>query len=425
MRQSILPKVSVAVFALMIAIASLSCSSVANSKPSPIPRPKEQSVNSVARPVNPKLIAANTQFGFKLFSEILKKNKQDNIFVSPSSVAIALSMTYNGAEGETKAAMAKALQLQGLTIEELNRANANLKASLEKADPSVQLAIANSLWADRDISFNPDFMQRNRTFYNAEVTTLSFADPATPQRINSWVNQKTRGKINQIVDRVSPDQAMFLINAIYFKGQWTEKFEQQKTQERPFFLANGSQKRHPLMQQNGKYRYYETDQFQAVSLPYGKERLSFYVFLPKEKLNLSAFYKNLTAENWQTWMQSFSQREGSIQLPKFKLSYDVDLKDALSALGMATAFDASKADFSKLSSATTKIDQVKHKTFVEVNEEGTEAAAVTSVGIVATSVQIEQKPFEMIVNRPFFCAIRDNQTGEILFMGAINNPRQG
>jgi serine protease inhibitor len=416
--------------AILATIVTLtSCAGVAGSRTQTPPKQEVKQPVPVAqvkqtRPVNSKFVEAKTRFGFKLFSEILKEDRQKNVFVSPSSVALALAMTYNGAGGETKQAMANALELQGMTLEEVNQANANLKQVLQDADPKVQLSIANSLWASQEISFNPDFIRRNESFYDAKVETVDFRNPAAPEQINNWVKESTRGKISQIVDKINPDQAMFLLNAIYFKGNWTEKFNKSQTQERPFYLADGTQKNHPLMKQNGKYSYYETDKFQAVSLPYGNERLSFYVFLPKSKAGLPEFEKSLNAQNWQTWMTQFRKRQGSIQIPRFKMSYDVDLNGVLSALGMQVAFDANNANFSGLSSAKTKIDQVKHKTFVEVNEEGTEAAAVTSVGIMPTSIQIGQEPFNLVVDRPFFCAIRDNQTGEILFMGSIVNPEQ-
>jgi serine protease inhibitor len=372
--------------------------------------------------VDPKLVAANQQFGFKLFSEILKQDQGKNVFVSPASVAIALDMVYNGASGKTQTAMAQALQLNGMSLEDLNRANVDLKQVLENPDPEVQLAIANSLWARQGIPFQPDFMQRNQQFYGAELTNLNFSDAKSPDIINSWVKQNTRGKINQIVETLDPDDVLFLINAIYFKGDWTRPFDQQKTAQRPFYLTNGTQKSHAMMSQSGEYRYYETEQFQAVSLPYGqKRRLNLIIILPKRSSSLSAFYQELNPENWQQWVGQLRNRQGSIQVPRFKLEYDIELKRALSALGMAAAFDPAEANFSGISSIPTRIDQVKHKTFVEVNEAGTEAAAVTSIGIRATSA-MPSEPFKMVVDRPFFCAIRDNQTGSLLFMGSIVEP---
>ncbi len=373
-------------------------------------------------PVDAKLVDANTKFGFKLFSEILKQDSKQNVFVSPTSVAIALSMAYNGASGETQQAMAKALELQGMSLQDINQANETLKASLENADPAIQLSIANSLWAKQGITFKPDFIQTNKQFYSAKVTELDFAKPDASSIINNWVKENTRGKINQIVGQLQPSDVLFLINAIYFKGNWTKQFDKSQTTEKPFYLSDGTQKKHPMMSQSGKYRYYENETFQAVTLPYGKGRLSLYVFLPRKNTNLDTFQQQLTLENWQQWINQFGMRQGSIQLPRFKFDYDIQLNSALKALGMESAFSAG-ANFSNMTSASVAIDEVKHKTFVEVNEEGTEAAAATSVGMVLTSVRVPQEPFQMIVDRPFFCAIRDNQSGTVLFMGSIKEPK--
>ena len=393
----------------------------ATATPQPTQSPQQVAMQKPSA-VDPKLVTANTKFGFKLFSEVLKQDGKQNVFVSPSSVAIALAMTYNGASGATQQQMAKALELQGMSLNELNRANANLKALLENPDSGVQLAIANSLWARQGTPFKPAFIQRNRDFYGAQITELDFAAPESVATINNWVKENTRGKISQIVDGLKPDDVMFLINAIYFKGTWTKAFEKSETTNKPFYLSNGRQKRHPTMAQTGSYKYYENNQFQAVSLPYGKERVSMYLFLPKKTSSLAGFTKTLTAENWQQWMGRFRRQPGSVQVPRFKLEYDVELKKALSALGMSIAFDANKATFDELSTASTKIDQVKHKTFVEVNEEGTEAAAATSIGMVTTAAPTSN-PFQMNVDRPFFVAIRDHKTGTVLFMGTIVDPK--
>ncbi len=393
--------------------------SLLNSQKPESPRLNAQLPNAA---VDSKVVAANTKFGFKLYKEILKQDSNKNVFVSPTSVAIALSMTYNGASGETQQAMAKALELQGITLPTVNQANNALKASLENADSEVQLSIANSLWAKQGVTFKPDFMERNRQFYGAKVTELDFANADATRTINNWVKENTRGKIDQVVDQLKPDDVLFLINAIYFKGNWTKKFDQNQTAERPFYLSNGTQKQHPMMSQSGKYRYYENETFQAVSLPYGKGRLSLYVFLPRENNSLDAFQQQLAVENWQQWMNQFRMRNGSIQLPRFKFDYDIQLNNALKVLGMESAF-SDGADFSNMTSASVAINEVKHKTFVEVNEEGTEAAAVTSVGVALTSAQMPEEPFQMVVNRPFFCAIRDNQTGTVLFMGSLREPK--
>lgn len=384
-----------------------------------VPRSESPAQKSVLP--DTKLILANTKFGFKLFEEVLKQENNKNVFISPASVAIALDMTYNGANGSTQQAMAKALELQGLSLQEINYSNAALKQLLENSDPEIQLNIANSLWANQGVKFNPDFIKKNQDFYQAKVTNLNFQDPNSVSKINNWVSESTRGRIDKIVEKIEPDQVLFLLNAIYFKGKWTNEFDKQQTVQQPFYLTSGTQKQHPMMSQKGKYKYYENEQFQAASLPYGKDgKFSFYVFLPKKNSNLKSFYENLNAENWEKWISQFSLREGLIRLPRFKMDYEITLNTALEALGMGEAF-TNQADFSQMGQ-NFQISEVKHKTFVEVNEEGTEAAATTSVGVTAVSATFNQQPFQMIVDRPFFCAIRDNQTGSILFMGAILDP---
>ncbi len=315
--------------------------------------------------------------------------------------------------------MAAGLEIQDLSLAELNQANAALASSLQSADPAVQLKIANSLWGRQEVAFKPDFLQRNREFYNAAITSLDFANPSSIGQINDWVSQNTAGKIPEIIDRLDPQQVLFLINAVYFKGNWTTQFDPAQTQAQPFYQLDGSQKQHPLMSQQGRYRYYETDQFQAISLPYGNRRLSMYVFLPRPASSLGALTGSLSAATWENWMGQFRSREGQIQLPKFSFEYETSLNEALQVLGMTSIFQ--NADFANLSDLETEVDQVKHKTFIEVNEVGTEAAAVTSVGVRVTSVD-PIPPFQMRVDRPFFCAIRDDETGTILFMGTVMNP---
>lgn len=366
------------------------------------------------------ITAAQTRFGFKLFSQ-LQQNPPQNLSISPMSVAIALSMLYNGATGTTQQAMATALELEGMSVEDLNQANAALKASLEDADPKVQLAIANSLWGRTGFEFKPDFLQQSQTFYNAAVTSLDFDSPDAPAQINDWVSQNTAGKIPQIIDQIDPAEVLFLINAVYFNGTWTMPFDPDQTRQAAFYLPDGSTQQQPMMGQQGYYAYFETDQFQAVSLPYGNQRFSMYVFLPRPESSLLAFQQTLTAEDWDTWISQFSRRKGFIQLPKFKIEYEASLNQALQAMGMGVAFAAGQAEFANLSDRETVISEVKHKTFIEVNESGTEAAAVTSVGVATTSLDPNQ-PFQMLVDRPFFYAIRDHQTGSLLFMGSIMNP---
>ena len=417
--------------AVLSALALIGCSSVTHSNVATNNKPsnsnvavEDQNNKSSGDALDSRLVAGNERFGFKLFAEVTKQDAGKNVFISPASVGLALAMTYNGAEGETKQAMSRSLEAQGMSLDELNRAYAQLKAALESPDPKVQLNIANSLWAKKSITFKPDFIQRDKQFYDAEVTSLDFNDPAAAATINSWVADKTKGKIDKIVDQIDAQSILFLINAIYFKGKWTLEFDKAKTKEDTFTTGSGHQKRHPLMQQSGKYNYYEDKTFQAVSLPYGGGRVSMYVFLPKTGTSLDDFQKNLTASNWDAWMKEFVQTQGDISVPRFRVEYEIGLNEALKALGMGIAFDPARANFTGMvqTSENAFISRVKHKTFAEVNEEGTEAAAVTSVEMRVTSAMRPPKTFRMIIDHPFFFAIRDNKTGTMLFMGSIVDP---
>ena len=371
------------------------------------------------------LIAATTRFAFKLYSQVVGQNRDVNVFLSPASVALALAMAYNGAVGETRQAIAAALELGELDPEEVNHAAGAVLQELEHLDPRARLAIANSLWVNQDVILEPAFVERNREVYRAELAGLNFADPRSVAVINAWVREHTHGKIERIIEQIDASAILFLINAIYFKGDWTWQFDRKQTRDAPFTLLDGRQKLHPMMRQSGSYPYYEGDGFQAISLPYGAGRLSMYIFLPAPRSSLDALNRHLGSTRWNTWMRRFRKTEGSIALPRFKLEYEVTLNEALKALGMGVAFDPRRADFSAMCAHTAQkvyLNEVRHKTFVEVNEEGTEAAAVTSAGMVLAAFT-PSRSFHMVVDRPFFCAIRDNQTGLILFMGAIVEPQ--
>ncbi|MGB3510171.1 MAG: serpin family protein [Microcoleaceae cyanobacterium] len=373
--------------------------------------------------ISMKLVSANNRFAFQLFSEILKSEADKNIFISPSSIAIALSMTYNGAEGKTKDAMAKTLNFQGMSLEEVNQANKQLGMLLDSLNPEVKLDIANSIWMKEGVSFKPDFIQSNQNFYDSKVSEVDFDHPQAPTIINNWVNENTNGKIDKIIEQLEPDSVMVLLNAIYFKGNWEQKFSESDTKQQPFTMADGTQKQHPIMFQSSRCLYYEDENFQGVSLPYGEGRVSMYIFLPREEVGLEGFYQVLNEKNWENWMLEFDYYKVNLGLPKFTAEYELTLNDVLKSLGMEIAFDKRAADFSGMRPTPPElyIDEVKHKTFVEVNEEGTEAGATTSVTMGIRSVEIS---VDMLVNRPFFFAIRDNDSGSILFMGEITNPEQ-
>ncbi len=383
----------------------------------------EQGIAAPVEELDNRLVQANNDFGFNLFRELTQAKPETNIFISPASVLTALVMTYNGAEGETRSAMEETLLLQGMTMAKVNNLFADLLTILGNPDPKVELAMANSLWAREGVDFNEGFLQRNRDYFGAEVNTLDFSNAGAADLINNWVKEQTHNKIDGIVNPpINPDTILFLINAIYFKGAWSEPFDPETTHKIPFHLPDGTEKQHPVMFRGDDFRCLENELFEAVSLPYGEnERISMYVFLPAEGVTLEQLYAYMDTANWEKWLGSFSTMAGDIGLPRFKFVYETSLNDALTALGMGNAFDGSSADFSGMRPIPPRlvISEVKHKTFIEVNEEGTEAAAVTSVEVGMTAMPDQ---FTMIVDRPFFFTIVDDLTGTILFMGSITEP---
>ncbi len=385
---------------------------------------KEDPVKRAAKDYNLK--AEDSGFAFGLFGQVMDEDYGENIVLSPLSAKLALAMAYNGAAGETEEAMAEVLELEDMSLQEVNAQLGNLMLSLEQADEDVLLEIANSMWANQDFALNQDFVERCRDSYDAEVANLDFSDPESPGVINGWVKEKTHDKIEEIVGDLYPELALILINAVYFNAKWKVPFEESNTEDGDFHLLDGSTIAVPLMRRWGEFSYYEDEGLQVVSLPYGEEsggRLSMFVVLPQEGAGYAEFLASLSEAAWEQWMEMLDERDGELALPRFKVEYEKELSDPLKAMGMQPAFEGGLEDvFASLGGEKAYISKVLQKTYIDVNEEGTEAAAATSVEMEATAVMPEEVPFEMIVDRPFFFAIRDNQTGAILFMGSIVDP---
>ena len=373
-----------------------------------------------------QLVAANNQFAFAFFGALAARAGPDsNLFVSPVSIAMALGMTVNGAAGTTRDSMLHALQLSGLSMDEVNRGYRSVIDLLRGLDSGVEFTLANSIWARAGYSFGAAFLDDARTYFDATVRTLDFAAPTAAQTINDWVNAQTRGKIPEIVDSPIPrDVIMYLINAIYFKGSWTQQFDRALTRDAPFTLRGGGTVIAPMMSHRdaAPARYYAGDGVTIVDLPYGGRAWSMTIVLPRTAADIDSLVAGLTQERWDGWMAALDTGGVLVTMPKFTLRYDRELRDVLSTLGMGIAFYRDLADFTRLIPADRAyISKVKHKTFVDVYEEGTEAAAVTSVEI-SRVVCCSGGPPHVIVDRPFLVAIRERLSGTILFLGRVMNP---
>jgi len=368
-----------------------------------------------------KLVQSSNDFGFNLFKEVVREDTSQNIFISPLSVSMALGMTVNGANGETERAMKATLGFGEMDLKSMDESYRSLIAYLLQADTKVIFGLANSIWYRNTFHFEPSFFDITQKYFGAEVRSLNFNDPESVGIINNWVDQNTNGKIKKILDGIDPAEVMFLINAIYFKGTWTYQFKKEATQDANFFLPDGSTTTVKMMNQSGNYDYFETDQFQAIDLPYGDRAFGMTIFLPKHGLSLDSLISEMNPQTWVSWMAQFEKKKGGILLPKFTLKYKIKLNNVLKTLGMGIAF-SDKADFTRMSkNGGLTISYVKHKTFAKVDEEGTEAAAVTVVAIRYTSVGGDEG-FQMIVNRPFLCVIREHNSNALIFMGKITHP---
>ncbi len=369
-----------------------------------------------------RVLGGHSRFAFHLLKKTCGSGEPKNLFISPLSVSVALAMTYNGASAKTADEMADVLGFAGISVDELNRSMGDLAAALEKADSAVQLTVANSLWSRKGFQFHADFLERNKAFYHAETASLDFSDPGAPRVINRWVEDATRWLIDRIVDTISRETVLYLINAIYFKGSWQVAFDPAVTRDGVFRLAGGREKTVPIMSRSGSFKYAEDAGLQVLRLPYGAGRMGMYVFLPSKADGLSGLVGSLDDRMFIEWMSRLATRNGDVSIPRFKIEYECGLAEALKAMGMRDAFNPSTADFSKMSDGDLFISEVKHKAVVDVNEEGTEAAAVTSVEMRATSIEQPKDYFSFVADRPFFFVIRDDATGSILFMGALYDP---
>jgi serpin B len=371
------------------------------------------------------VVAGNNQFAFDLYA-LLAKN-QGNLFLSPASLSTALAMTYAGARGPTADEMAKTLHFP-LDQKQLHPALAALLRAwkAEGKQRGYQLSVANALWGQKGFGFLPDFVTLTRANYGAGLVEVDFAGNAALARktINEWVEKQTQDKIQELFQPgvLNADTRLVLTNAIYFKGDWAKPFQKQQTQADAFHLSAGQKIKVPLMHRTGDYHYLDGGTFQALELPYVGNDLSMVVLLPRQRDGLADLEKTLSAARLAEWLPRLQKRQVAVALPKFKMTGEFQLNQVLAGSGMPSAFDKDRADFTGMNGTGPRlfITVVVHKTFVDVNEEGTEAAAATGVGISLTSVPLLQT---FRADHPFVLVIRDTRTGSILFLGRVVNPQ--
>lgn len=371
-----------------------------------------------------EMVRSDQSFAFNFLSFVYAEEsaEENNSFmISPLSLSMALAMTMNGADGETKSVMLEALKLKGFSDEEINSYYKKLREALLSTDPSTKLSIANSIWTNQNVVIKDEFVGKNRDYFNSSVESVNFSDRKTAGLINDWASKNTNGLIKKVIESTSSDDLMYLLNAIYFKGMWVSEFNRSNTHPKPFMLENGATVNVEMMNQTEKFNYKDNELMQLVELPYGNSAFSMIVMLPKEEKKLLDVIRALNnSDYWAGLKSGLIEHEVELFLPKFKTEYSKKLNKVLTDMGMGLAF-TNDAEFSGMSDIPAKIDFVKQDTYISVDEIGTEAAAVTTVGMVMTSMPSEPQKVVFNANRPFIYVIQENYTGSILFMGIVNN----
>lgn len=370
-----------------------------------------------------EVVTSANRFAFDLFKPVVAGEEPGtNIMISPFSITSALSMTLNGAAGETFDAVKASLRYDAMSLDEVNDTYRKLVSEMVPVDERVVMEIANSVWVENQFPVKDEFIEALKKWYLAEARNFSVSDPGSVNIINGWIEEKTHDRIQKMISRLDPDLAMLLINAVYFNGKWKHQFDPELTTDRPFYISSGDPVNVPMMYQKEKFAVSSTDRVTLAELPYGQGNYSMVVALPDEGITPAEILSGLDAGKWEEWMQglSYGQTEVRLYMPKFKYEYKRRLNDDLISLGMGPAFDPGTADFSKISDVEVFISFVLHQTFIENKEEGTEAAAATVVGFTRTSLPPE--PQVINLNRPFLYFIRETTTGTIVFMGLVADP---
>jgi len=373
----------------------------------------------IAESVDANLVDINTDFALALFKGLSGEDANSNVFISPLSITLIMAMAYNGAENSTRSEISDILQFGIYTDEQLNSAFQTLLASMENIDDMVELYTGNSIWVRNEFGIEKNYGDIVKNYYNASIYNEDFNDPDTAAMINTWVSEATKGRISNIITSGAiKDLVMCLINAIYFKGQWKDKFKPENTDEQDFYLIDKSVKKVQMMHNSKKYYYFKGADFKMLRVPYGRDKTAMYVILPDENININEFIEDLNTGMVDECIENLMEVEVMFEFPKFNIEYSSgNLIGTLRDLGIKEAFIEDKADFSRISKQLF-ISRIDHKAIIEVNEEGTVAAAASFIGMGATAVL----PVEFIVDRPFILFIRDDRTRNILFAGKILAP---
>lgn len=366
------------------------------------------------------LVNSDNTFALDIYKKVLNSSSDaDNILISPLSISSALSMTLNGAAGATRDSMLTALKLSGLTPETINASYKDLTSTLRNLDERVILNIANSVWSDKDFTVKTTFSDILKQYYDAAAMTVDMTDPQTVTMVNNWIAEKTNNLIKNMLGTLDPSTVMLLVNAIYFKGKWESQFDKANTHDGSFIKNDGAMVQVPMMRQTSGYKLFKGDGFTLAELPYGQGNFAMDVILPDDYTGIGNTLSKINNESFNTWLGQMTETQTDIVFPRFKYSYKQELRKILSDMGMSLAF-SDFADFSNISDIGLKISFVLHQAFIETNEEGSEAAAATIVGIVTTAMPSE--PFHLNIDHPFLYIIRETTTNTILFMGKVVNP---
>jgi serpin B len=407
---------------LIISLISISCCIFSCKKENTDSPGEFKQVNLTEK--QKQLIYTSNAFGFEFFKKVNQISGSDaNMMVSPLSVSMALGMTRNGAANGTLLAMTNTLGFAGMTDTAINESYKYIIETFTGLDPKVKLQIANSIWYHNAFTVEQPFVMANKQYFDASVTKLDFSSPTAVGTINAWVNEKTNTLIPKIIDEIPAEAVMYLVNAVYFKGQWKYQFDKTKTEQKPFHLYNGTELQVASMIQHEKHPLFQGPGFAAIELPYNQGNYVMSILLPDPGKTVEDVISQLSQANWNTWSAQFSERDIQLQLPKFKYEYnEKQMKPALTDMGMGVAFDPVNADFTRINpDGGLYISRILHKTFIETNEEGTEAAAVTAVEVGVTSVGPDQT-YYFTINRPFVYFIQEKSTGTVLFIGTVMNP---